>query len=166
MRVTRVRTLLALAVAVAGVGWLVLDLAEGHGLYLSPVHWMVDVVLLLLALAVLFAGWRVREYLRGRKPDLDGLRAARTFVLATAAAITGALLAGWYGAQALVVVGDLMIEARRDRAIAAAVAVLFSVLLSVAGLVVERWCRLRGDGSDDDGPSAPERAPDSTPDPA
>ncbi|MGO1318133.1 MAG: DUF3180 domain-containing protein [Cellulomonadaceae bacterium] len=149
MRVTRIRSLILLALAVTVVGWGALDLLESRGIRLSPVHWMVAVVLVLLSAGVLIAGWAVRQYQRGKRPGLDGVRAARTFVLAKAAAVTGALLAGWYAAQTLTVIGDLMIEPRRHRAIAAAVAALLALGLSVVGLVVERWCRVRGDGSDD-----------------
>jgi hypothetical protein len=42
----------------------------------------------------------------------------------------------------LVVLGDLAIEPRRDRAVAAGIAVLCSIVLAVVGLVVEKFCEL------------------------
>ena len=123
MRRTPIRWLVELAVAAALVGWLVLWLLESRGTYLSDVPWVVDVALLILAGAVFWAGWTVRAYQRGRRPDLDALRAARTYVLGKAAAVTGALLVGWYLAQVLVVLGDLDIDARRSHGVAAAWAV-------------------------------------------
>jgi hypothetical protein len=150
MRRTSVRTLLLVAVATAVVGWFVVRLLQGRGTHLPAVPWLVDVAVVALAAAVFWAGWTVRAYQRGKRPSLDAIRAARTFVLAKAAALTGALLAGWYGAQVLVALPDLSIEAQRDRAVAAGVAVACAVLLAVVGLVAERFCQLppddRGEG--------------------
>lgn len=142
MRRTPVRTLIAVLVAVAVVGWLVLRALESRGVYLPVVPWLVDVAILALAGVVFWMGWAVRAYQKGRRPSLDGIRAARTLVLAKAAALTGALLGGWYLAQVLVVLGDLAIEPRRDRAVAAGIAVLCSVVLAAIGLVVEKFCEL------------------------
>ncbi|MFD6444647.1 DUF3180 domain-containing protein [Promicromonospora sp. NPDC060204] len=142
MRRTPVRSLIAVLVAVAVVGWLVLRGLEARAVYLPVVPWLVDVAILALAGAIFWLGWGVRAYQRGKRPNLDGIRAARTLVLAKAAALTGSLLGGWYLAQVLVVLGDLAIEPRRDRAVAAGVAVLCSVALAVVGLVVEKFCEL------------------------
>jgi hypothetical protein len=142
MRRTPIGSLIAVLVAVAVVGWFVLRALEARSVYLPVVPWLVDVAILALAGAVFWSGWTVRSYQKGKRPSLDGLRAARTLVLAKAAALTGALLGGWYLAQVLVVLGDLAIESRRDRAVAAGIAVLCSVVLAVVGLVVEKFCEL------------------------
>ena len=65
------------------------------------VPWLVVVVELGIAAVVFVLGWQVRQYLQGKRPDLDALRAARTVVLAKASCYTGALLAGWYGGHVL-----------------------------------------------------------------
>ena len=142
MQKTKISTLLLVAGTTALVGWLLVVGLERRGTYLPHVPWIVDVALVGLAGAVYWAGWAVRSYLKGRRPSLDPLRAARTLVLAKAAALTGSLLAGWYLAQVLAVLGDLGIEARRDKAVAAGVAVLCAVVLVVVGLVVEKFCQL------------------------
>jgi len=154
MRRTPIGSLIAVLVAVAVLGWLALRSLEGRGVYLPVVPWLVYVAILALAGAVFWSGWTVRSYQKGKRPSLDGLRAARTLVLAKAAALTGALLSGWYLAQVLVVLGDLAIEARRDRAVAAGIAVLCSVVLAVVGLVVEKFCELPP--SDKDRPASDE----------
>ncbi|WP_125776284.1 DUF3180 domain-containing protein [Antribacter gilvus] len=151
MRRTPVRTLLLALVGVAVGGWLVLRALEGRGVHLPPVPWVVDVAILVLAGLALRLGWAVRAYQRGDRPSLDGLRAARTLVLAKAASLTGALLSGWYLAQVLVMLPDLAIEPRRDRAVAAGVAVLCSLVLAGVGLVVERFCELPPPGDDNGG---------------
>jgi hypothetical protein len=142
MRRTSVRTLLAVFLGVALVGAVVLRMLETQGIYLPHVTWVEDVAIIALAAAIFWSGWAVRAYQNGDKPDLDPLRAARTFVLAKAGALTGALLAGRYLAEVLVLVGQLGIEARRDRAIAAAIALGCAVVLAVVGLVVEKFCEL------------------------
>ncbi|MBD8079123.1 DUF3180 domain-containing protein [Cellulosimicrobium arenosum] len=142
MRRTSGWNLLLVVVATATAAWLVVRGLEGRGVHLPQVPWIVDVALLALAGVVLWSGWTVRSYQQGKRPSLDAIRAARTFVLAKAASLTGALLVGWYGAQVLVVLPDLAIEPRRDRAVAAGIAVLCAVVLSVAGLVAERFCQL------------------------
>ena len=150
MRRTSVRTLLLVAVATAVGGWFVVRLLQSRGTLLPAVPWIVDVTVLALAAAVFWAGWTVRAYQQGRRPSLDAIRAARTFVLAKAAAPTGALLTGWYGAQVLAALPDLSIDAFRDRALAAGVAAACAVVLAVVGLVAERFCQLppddRGEG--------------------
>lgn len=154
MRRTPVARLVAVAVVVALVVYGGLKIAEGRGATLLPVPALSSLVVLLIAAVVASLGWAVRQYTRGRRPGLDPLLAARTVVLATASAYTGALLTGWYGAHVLVVLGDLGIETRRELAVSAGLAMLGTVALVVVGLLVERWCEVRGDEDDEGGPPA------------
>lgn len=142
MHRTRVGTLALVMGASGALGWTIAWALERRGTYLPAVPWTVDAAILVLAGIVLWAGLAVRSYQRGGRPGLDGLRAARTVVLAKAAALTGALLTGWYVAQVLLLVGDWSIEARRDKAVAALVAAMVAILLMAVGLVVERWCQI------------------------
>jgi phosphatidylglycerophosphate synthase len=142
MRRTSIRTLALVLVSVAAVGALVLRLLEGYGVYLPQVAWVEYIAILGLAGGIFWAGWAVRAYQKGDKPDLDALRAARTFVLAKAGALSGALLGGRYLAEVVLHVGELQIEPRREQAIAAAIAVVCSLVLMVVGLVVEKFCEL------------------------
>ncbi|WP_344101426.1 DUF3180 domain-containing protein [Myceligenerans crystallogenes] len=142
MRRTSIPSLLLILAGVAVVGWPVLRALEARGVHLPPVPWLVDAAIVVLAGVVFWLGWTVRAYQKGDRPSLDGLRAARTLVLAKAASLAGALLGGWYLAQVLLVLPDLAIEPRRDRALAAGIAVACSLGLAVVGLVVERFCQL------------------------
>jgi hypothetical protein len=157
MQRTRVRTLLLVAVGATALGWLVVRLLASRGVVLPAVPWAMVGVLVLIAAVVLGMGWSVRQYLRGKHPTLDPMRAARTAVLAKASCYTGALLTGWYTAQVIDVLGDLGIESQRDRALSAGLAVLGAVVLTVAGLVVEWFCRIPP-------PEDPELAPGAAPD--
>lgn len=152
MKRTPLGLLLELAAGAAVVGWLLLRSLESRGTFVADVPWVVDAGLLVLAAAVFWAGWTVRAYQKGRKPDLDGLRAARTYVLGKAAAITGSLLCGWYLSQFLVVLGDLGIDARRAHGVAALYAAGAALVLAVVGVVVERFCQLPpSEGEDGEG---------------
>ena len=144
MTPARVRTALLAAVVVAVVGWAVLRAWTGGGTYL-PLPWTVVAGTVLLAAGVLGAGWPVRRWTSGRRDrPLDPLVAARTVALAIAAAYGGAVLAGWYAAQGLVILPDV-VGARRTRLVLAVAATLAAVGVSVAGFVVQRWCRLPPD---------------------
>ena len=76
------------------------------GLYLNsggllpPASWISAVLLAVMAALVFAAGLPVRRFLRGQatKP-LSPIRAARTLVLAQAAALTGAGVLGFYAAS-------------------------------------------------------------------
>jgi hypothetical protein len=160
---TRLRTLVLVAVGATALGWLVVRVLASRGVVLPAVPWAMVAVLVLIAAVVLAMGWSVRQYLRGEHPTLDPLRAARTAVLAKASCYTGALLAGWYAAQVLDVLGDLGIESQRDRALAAGLAVLGAVVLAAVGLVVEWFCRIP---PPEDPELAPGAAPDTSPGPA
>jgi hypothetical protein len=136
------RRLVLIAVLIAGATAAVLHWLEGRGLILVPPPLLVSVVMVGIAVFVGKMGWNVRQYAHGKRPGLDPILAARTVVLATAAAYTGALLAGWYGGHGIAVIADLGIEARREVMVGAVVAVVGAVTLAVAGLVAERWCEV------------------------
>ena len=135
---------LALVAAVVGVlAWSALSMLEGRGGVPVRVPWTAPAGMLVIAAAVVAAGWPVRRWTRGdRSRRLDGLRAARALVLARASAYSGAALAGLYLAQVVLAAPDLDVEARRERFFVAVAAVLASLVMVVAGLVVERWCKL------------------------
>ncbi len=158
MQRTRLRTLLLLAAATAAIGWFVLRALSRHGRDVPAVPWPMVAVLVLLAVVVFVMGWQVRQYLRGKNPALDPVRAARTAALAKAACYAGALLTGWYAAQVLAVLDMLQIEAQRARAGAAALAVLGAVELVTAGMIAEWFCRIPP--PDDGSPEAARRGPE------
>lgn len=158
IQATRWTTLLALTAVVAAVTWIALDALLDRGTAPPQVPWLVAAVEVVIAGVVLSMGWAVRQFLRGRRPDLDPIRAARTAVLAKASCYTGALLAGWYGGQALALVTDLAVPGNGGRAAAAGVAAAGAVVLAVVGLVVERFCRVPP--PDENAVRADEAAPD------
>lgn len=142
MHRTRISTLVLSAVVSTAASWAVVRVLSSRGVLLPAVPWVTVGVLVLIAGVVLALGWSVRQYLRGKRPGLDPIRAARTVVLAKATCCTGALLLGWYVAQALEALADLEIAAQRARALSAGLAVLGAAVMTIAGVVVERFCQI------------------------
>jgi Protein of unknown function (DUF3180) len=145
--VTPARVLSAVLIAVlsAAISWAGLDLWTGSGRNPPPLSWSAVIGTAAIVLAVIAAGLPVRRWVHGaRDRVLDPMVAARTAVLAKAAAYGGALMVGWYLAQAVLVVPDL-VGTRRSRLIVALVAAAAAVAVSVAGFVVQRWCRIPPD---------------------
>jgi hypothetical protein len=137
----RLRSVLLVLAAVGLGSWAVLDAREASGASALPAPWTAAVAIALLAVAVLVSGFEVRRWVAGRRErPLDPLVAARIAVLAKAAAYTGGALAGWYLAQAVVVLPDLVGE-RRTRLVVALICALAAIALATAGLVVQNWCR-------------------------
>ena len=150
MTPARLRSVVAVLVAVGVAGWAVLDAREASGAAALPTPWTAAAAIALLAVAVLVSGLEVRRWVAGRREHpMDPLVAARIAVMAKAAAYTGGALAGWYLAQAVVVVPDL-VGTRRARLIVALICALAAVGLAAAGLLVQVWCRRpRRDDEDD-----------------
>ena len=143
--------LLVVAALATNLAYLVLRLAESQGATVQAVPLLSSLTVLVIAGVVGAFGWSVRQYTRGKRPRLDPLQAARTVVLAKAAAYTGALLTGWYGGHLVLGLADLEIAARRGLAVSAAVALLGTLALAAVGLVVERWCEVPPPEDDEDG---------------
>ncbi len=148
MTPTSLRLLVTIGVVSAVGGWVVADLVDrlaGRGM---PVPWTAPATLAILALALFF--WALGMRRRLREGQVDPFVAARTAALAMAASRTGAIATGVYAGFLVWFVGQWWIEASRARGVASAVAVVAGVLVVVAALWLERICRIKGDGSDDD----------------
>lgn len=154
---TRLRLLAGIAVVAAVLSWSVVRAWTTRAGALPQVPWTAAVVIAVVGASVLGAAVVLRPRLRhveGHRP-VPPLVAARFAVLALASSRAGAALVGLYGGYLLVVVQDLETAYRRGLALAAAACVLASLLLTVAGLVLERVCRLPPDEGADGGVSPP-----------
>ncbi|MHB1473587.1 MAG: DUF3180 domain-containing protein [Dermatophilaceae bacterium] len=141
---------LLLGVAATALAYPGLRVWTGQGHELPPTSWAAVVVLVFMACGVFFAGLPIRRFLRGQaKKPLNPLRAMRTLVLAQAAALTGALVAGWYLAQVLVLLPVFDVGSRREDAVRLGVLAAGGVLMTIAGLAAQAMCRVdRGDEGD------------------
>jgi hypothetical protein len=144
-----IRLLVLLGLVVTTISYLLLRIWTAQGGALPLAAWGGLVVLMFMACGVLSAGLPVRRFLRGqsRKP-LNPMRAMRTVVLAQAAALTGAVVSGWYVAQILILLPDLDVASRRSLAFRCAALAAGGVLMAVAGMVVQAWCRVDRDPRD------------------
>jgi hypothetical protein len=144
--------LAGICVVVGLLSWLGWRLYLNGGHLLGPASWVSAVMLVAMAVLVIGAGLPVRRFLRGeaRKP-LSPIRAARTLVLAQAAALTGSGVFGWYAAQVAHTLGDLDLPGYREllwRLLALCVA---SLVLTTAGMLTQRMCRVDPPGDRDRG---------------
>ncbi|GAB6901103.1 hypothetical protein JCM9957A_41930 [Kineosporia succinea] len=137
--------------ASAVIFWVLLDTWTGQGHEAPPLPWTSVFGVVALFLVVFAAGLPMRRWQRtdpGDRKDvrrpIDPLVAARTAVLAKAAAYGGAVIFGWYLAQGLLLLPDLVGD-RLDRFILALIAAVSAVALSVTGFVVQKWCRVPPD---------------------
>lgn len=138
----RITTLVLAGLLTTALAWVGLRLLRGAQNVANP-PWIGVAVMAFLGAGLLVVGWQVRQFRDGKATNrLSPLRAARTLVLGQAGALTGAVLAGWYVANVLVLLPDSDVASQRDWIWSLAVHVLAAVSLSVAGMVVQRWCRL------------------------
>lgn len=152
MRPTRVGTLVALLLGVAAVGWGVLRLVEVRGGTTPDLTWFAPTGIAVTAVVVLVSALALRRRLHGDRPP-NPLGTARMAVLGKASAHVGPIVGGLYLGYFVLLLPDLDVMSRRDRALLCAAALAASVLLSAAGLFLERTCRVRG--GDEEPPEAP-----------
>jgi hypothetical protein len=148
-----IRLVLLVGSVTTALSYLAFRIWTVRGGGLSPSSWGALIVLVFMACGVFFAGLPVRRFLHGQaKKPLSPIRAMRTLVLAQAAALTGALVTGWYVAQVLVLLPTFDIASRRSLLWEMAALAAGGVLMAVAGMLVQRMCRVGNDrpGRDDD----------------
>lgn len=164
--VTGVRASAVAAVTVASTVVCVLLLRgwRALGYDLPEVPWIAVAPLALLILLVLVTAWQVRRYARyrrsgeggGRVPQrISPQRARGTLVAAQASALGGGALVGWYLAIALLQLPNADVLSVRNMAIRAGVSAGIALLLAVAGLVAQHWCRLPPGEHDDEDDEPP-----------
>jgi uncharacterized protein DUF3180 len=156
MRPTRVSTLVALLLGVAAASWGLFTIIENRGGVLPPLSWSAPAGLFALGIVVLVTALGLRSRLASGDKRPHPLAMARMAVLGKASAHVGPIVGGIYAGYALVLLPHLDITDRRDRAVLAGVALLAALVLTGAGLLLERTCRVRGadDSRDDFGAAA------------
>jgi hypothetical protein len=139
----RVPVLVLVGALTAAGGYLIgLGITRDGSLLPRP-PWIAGVLLVVMAGLVIWLARPVRRYLEGQATvPLDPIVAARTVVLAQAAALTGAAAAGWFVGQLGVVLGDLSLVANQERVLPLVLLLLASLTLAVAGMVAQQWCRI------------------------
>jgi hypothetical protein len=153
---TRPRTLVALVVLAAAVGWAVVRLMDAFANRTLSVPWTMPLAMSLLALALVLWARGTRNRLAGKPgtTPMDPLVAARSAALAMAASRVGALVAGFYTGVGIALVAGWEVPGVRDRVLVAIATVVTAALVVLAALWLERVCRVKDDdpppGDEDD----------------
>ena len=144
LRPTTWRLLVAIAAIAAALGWATARLVDAFADRSLSVPITMPVVMALLALTTALWARGTRARLAGRpgtKP-MDPIVAARSAALAMAASRAGALVAGFYAGVLVDLVPRFDVPGVRERGVIAIATVVMAVLLALAGLWLERICRL------------------------
>ena len=150
VRSTSPRSLAVAAIFGALSGWLIVAASNSFDLVPPQVPWTAPVGVLVIAGLVGVFAYTTHTRIQVRKERMDPQRAVAFLVLGKASALAGALIAGGYLAFALMFVARIDADAPRDRVIRSAVAVVAGVGLAVAGLLLERACRVPGPGPEEE----------------
>jgi hypothetical protein len=132
-------------------GWLIVAASNSFDLVPPQVPWTAPVGVLLIAGLVGVFAYTTHTRIQVRKERMDPQRAVAFLVLGKASALAGALIAGGYLGYALMFVTRMDADAPRDRVIRSAIAVVAGIGLAVAGLLLERACRVPGHGPEEKG---------------
>ena len=139
--------LIAAAVGLlAGMG--IAYLEETHGLGIAGVPWIASAVMVVVGFIVLYLAWQVHKYTttdpqkRAQLKPLDPERAVNTLIISKALAIAGALLAGWYGGQILMLYDRFEAPFYRRVVIECIIATIASLIDMVLGIISEGLCQL------------------------
>ncbi len=136
------------------LGWLATGTILGIGIALfllydgaipPPFPLIGPLVILALAMALLWWGWQIRRMKARKTACIDAPRASRVAVFAVASVHSGALLTGVFGVMSALYWTDFASHYMLVQTIVLGLMGLASFALSVAGIVVERWCRISGD---------------------
>ena len=155
MTPTRIGTLVALLLGTAALAWGALQITTNRGGMLPQLTWTAPSGIAVLAVAVLLTALALRSRLARPEKRPHPLAMARLAVLGKANAHVGPLVGGLYAGYLLVLLPGMDIEPRRDRAVLCLVALLASLALSGAGLLLERLCRVPPSDIDPDLPASP-----------
>lgn len=144
MQRSRYTTLLWSGLAAAVVGWILGLIAVEVSGSLPAVLWVLIPVLLFMATLVFIGARLVSGWVGKRRYEefVDALTVARLLALAKALAIFGAVVAGGYVGLGLFAADQLTGATARDRLLLALAVAACGLLVSVAGLRLERACEV------------------------
>lgn len=153
VHVTPPRALAVAALFGALAGWVLVVTANAFDIVPPTVPWTAPIGLVLIAALVGVLGYDTRQRLQVRRERMQPQRAVAFLVLGKASALAGALVAGGYLGFAVNFVSRLDAIGPRERVVRSAVAIVAGVGLCIAGLLLERACKVPGgDDEDDDEP--------------
>jgi small-conductance mechanosensitive channel len=144
------RALLVAALFGGLAGWLVVVTANAFDVLPPRIPWTAPIGLAVFAALVGALAWSTHQRLQVRRERMEPQRAVAFLALGKASALAGAAVAGGYLGFALMFLTRIDAATPRDRVIRAAVAVVAGVGLMIAGLRLERACKVPDDEDEDE----------------
>jgi hypothetical protein len=145
MKTTRVGSLIGLAVIAGLVSYLAeaLLVSQGEPQFIPPIT--LGVALFFIGVIIPVMAWPIRKTTRAKDDSpksapVDPFYATRVLLLAKAGALTGAVLAG-VGLGIVVFVVTRVVLASTPLVLTL-ISVIGGVVLSVGGVIAERWCQI------------------------
>jgi ABC-type Fe3+-siderophore transport system permease subunit len=123
-------------------GWLLAVSTEALNVVPPSIPWSAPIGLFVVGALVGAIAWSTHQQIQVRRERMEPSRAVAFLVLGKASALGGALVAGGYLGYALSFVGRFEADGPRERVIRSLVAVVGGIGLGVAGLLLERACRV------------------------
>jgi hypothetical protein len=130
-------------------GWLLAVTTEALNVVPPSIPWSAPVGLFVVGVLVGAIAWSTHQQIQVRRERMEPQRAVAFLVLGKASALGGALVAGGYLGYALSFVGRFDADGPRDRVIRSLVAMVGGIALGVAGLLLERACKVPFDEDDE-----------------
>ena len=150
VRPTRIRSLVALFFVggLLGYAFVRISIAVSDNGVAPQIQWSSVIILLAAgAIVLVLANSTFRTVHRDRR-RMDSRRAVRFLLLAKASALVGAIVAGAYLGFALNFINELNVALPQTRVIRSVCAAIAAVVMVVAGLLLERACRVPKDPED------------------
>lgn len=149
---TPARALVVAALFGGLVGWLVVVLTNAFGALPPRIPWSAPIGLAVFAALVGVLARTTYQRIQVRRERMEPQRAVAFLVLGKASALAGALVAGGYLGFALPFLTNIDAVSPRERVIRSAVALVAGVVSCIAGLRLERACKVPGADEDDETP--------------
>ncbi|WP_168207368.1 DUF3180 domain-containing protein [Microlunatus elymi] len=131
------------------VGWTIAAVSGFDGVPVG-VAWSWPITLVAAAAVLFCIAYVLHQRLQVNRLRIDDRQAVAWLALGKAAALMGVVMAGGYAGFAVRFLAELTIEGPRERVIRSAVAIVGGVLITVAGLRIERALMVPTDDQDDD----------------
>ena len=122
--------------------WLIVVVARALGTSPPLVPWTAPVAVILIGLGVGVLAWQTYQRIHRLRLRMDPQRAVSFLVLGKASALGGGLVGGGYLVYALMFLARIDGESPRERVILSLIAVVGGAGLTVAGLLLERACKV------------------------
>lgn len=142
---TSIRSLLALFLLGGVLGYSFARISIAVNGVAPQIQWTSAIVLLAAAAIVLVLANSTYRTLHRERRRMDGPRAVRFLLLAKASAHVGAIVAGGYLGFAAQFIDQLNIPLPETRVVRSVGAAVCAVVLALAGLLLERACRIPKD---------------------